>query len=574
MNGVDPGSSEWGRLVWPEPATPNNGVSSRDEPLLDNGVGQIAFLVPNSRLGKNFSRARRRRVFGHLSRKWPRGSGELAYDRRRRSWIGEKTTTYSDGSPSSVHTTDFAYDGNQIALQFDKDGTGNVAATDLSHRYVSGPAVDQIVADERVTLQNGALATDEVLWPLADAQGTVRDVAKLTGTTAGVVDHIIYNSFGGVVSESDPSQGVFFKSTGCPTDSATNIEFHYERPKIAGSVDWLKVDPSGETSGTTNLYGYCQESPTNATDPSGLREVDLQIVTDDELAKMGVPKDTIDWFLHPAVGQNYQLVSREKLYQTLGLSGKVQVSTTDVNAGGPTYHVFKLVDASGKTWFGVPTRLKTAGGKWVLAGWQFYDNWKELQQDVELDAFMRFMGFTVQQFAELGIAWAATDFLPADEAALNGPKAPPPAPRAQPRPQVRPPAPIAAPGAMKVESFRLLNGQTGRDFVIYSEGGVERFSARLFDGQKTLTIGWTDNVARTGLRLREVQQLAGGPGSFTRITGMASDQLEAAIRAGSFDANKAAQVLSRSLGGKWAVQIIPRPGQPGVFDIVAELTGG
>ena len=190
------------------------------------------------------------------------------YDVENR-WIGETVTTYSGGSPSSVHTTDFAYDGNQIVLQFDKDGAGNVTANDLSHRYLYGPAVDQVLADERVTLQNAALATDEVLWPLADAQGTVRDVAKLNGTTTSVKDHIIYGSFGGVVSESDSSQGCLFKYTGCATDNNTDIEFHERRVKPAGSTDWLSVDPIRETSGTTNLSDYCGNDPINATDPSG-----------------------------------------------------------------------------------------------------------------------------------------------------------------------------------------------------------------------------------------------------------------------------------------------------------------
>ena len=90
-------------------------------------------------------------------------------------------------------------------------------------------------------------------------------------------------------------------------------------------------------------------------------------------------------------------------------------------------------------------------------------------------------------------------------------------------------------------------------------------------GEKALSIGWTNNIPRTATRLREAQQLAGGAGSFTRITGLASDQLEAAIRNGSFDANKAAEMLSRSLGGKWRVQVIPRAGQQGVFDVVGEL---
>ena len=99
------------------------------------------------------------------------------------------------------------------------------------------------------------------------------------------------------------------------------------------------------------------------------------------------------------------------------------------------------------------------------------------------------------------------------------------------------------------------------------------FSARLLDGEKTLSINWTDNIPRTGIRLREVQQLAGGPGSFNRITGMASKDLEAAIRAGTFDTNKDAEMLGRTLGGKWSVKVIPRPGQEGVFDVVAELIG-
>ena len=78
-----------------------------------------AFLGQTSRLGKKCWNARRRQGFGDVNRNLHWGSGELAYDRRRRPWIGESVTTYSDGSPSSVHTTDFAYDGNQIALQFD-----------------------------------------------------------------------------------------------------------------------------------------------------------------------------------------------------------------------------------------------------------------------------------------------------------------------------------------------------------------------------------------------------------------------------------------------------------------------
>ena len=65
------------------------------------------------------------------------------YDASNR-WIGETITTYSGGGPSSVNNTDFVYDGNQIALQFERHAR-QLTATDLSHRYLSGPAVDKDV---------------------------------------------------------------------------------------------------------------------------------------------------------------------------------------------------------------------------------------------------------------------------------------------------------------------------------------------------------------------------------------------------------------------------------------------
>lgn len=103
--------------------------------------------------------------------------------------------------------------------------------------------------------------------------------------------------------------------------------------------------------------------------------------------------------------------------------------------------------------------------------------------------------------------------------------------------------------------------------MIYGEDGMERFSARLFADQKLLSILWTDHVPRTLARIRDVQQLAGGAGCFTRINGTASDKLEVSIRSGSFDTNKAAEMLGKILGGTWSVSIMPRPDQIGVFDI-------
>jgi RHS repeat-associated protein len=170
------------------------------------------------------------------------------------------------------HQIRFAYDGNQIVLQFEKDGSGAVTGAGLTHRYLWQPnAVDQLMADERTHLDSGSIVSDEVLWALTDRQGSVSDLAKrdtITGVTS-VVDHIVRNSFGKVISESDPSQGSLIGWTGRPVDKATGQQNNLNRwydPIIAG---WMTQDPKGFAAGQTDLYVYCGNSPTNATDPTG-----------------------------------------------------------------------------------------------------------------------------------------------------------------------------------------------------------------------------------------------------------------------------------------------------------------
>ncbi len=207
------------------------------------------------------------------------------YDVENR-WIGENIFT-----SSGEHETRFAYDGNQIVLEFDKDrglsqvrapseagsdetGTVPLGVRDLTHRYPWQPgAVDQLMADEQVHLDaNGKIATAELLFALTDQQGTVHDLAKFnssTGATA-VVDHIMRDSFGKVISESDPSQGSLFGYTGKAFDPATGLQNNLNRWYDAKVGRWLSVDPSEFAGRQTNLDVYCGNSPTNAVDPSGL----------------------------------------------------------------------------------------------------------------------------------------------------------------------------------------------------------------------------------------------------------------------------------------------------------------
>ena len=93
-------------------------------------------------------------------------------------------------------------------LQFDgTSATGSASAltaNNLSHRYLWGPAVDQILADEQLSpLPPGEgqgegydLSTPgTVVWPLTDNEGTVRDLATYNGTTTTIATHRVFDAY-------------------------------------------------------------------------------------------------------------------------------------------------------------------------------------------------------------------------------------------------------------------------------------------------------------------------------------------------------------------------------------------
>ncbi len=154
----------------------------------------------------------------------------------------------------------------------------------VDHRYMNGPAIDQVFADE--TGGNG------VLWYLSDTQNTVRDVAKYASTTAGtqatVRNHLEYNTFGIVTTADDPTTvtvndgdrpglegtGNEFSPqrsyTGREPDTATGLIYYRARwydPRIGR---FISEDPIGFAAGDANLSRYVGNSTPNAVDPSGL----------------------------------------------------------------------------------------------------------------------------------------------------------------------------------------------------------------------------------------------------------------------------------------------------------------
>jgi len=128
----------------------------------------------------------------------------------------------------------------------------------LVTRYINGDGVNQVFA--RVDA-NG------VAWLLTDALGSVRDVVSNSGR---VLSHIDYGAFGNITYQSNPalSGDLFF--TGDQFDPETGFYFSRARYYDPTTARWTTQDPMSFAAGQSNLYQYVSNSPTSATDPSGL----------------------------------------------------------------------------------------------------------------------------------------------------------------------------------------------------------------------------------------------------------------------------------------------------------------
>ncbi len=197
---------------------------------------------------------------------------DYLYDTENR-WIGRDVDLDADGQIDT--RTRFAYDGNQIVMQFDRaaattdDPAEPLTVDDVSHRYLWNPAaVDQLMADEQVT--DSAVAGD-IVWPLGDHQGTIRDLAvydPATDTTT-VANHRTFDAYGNLQSQTSATVDCLFAYTGRPIDETTGLQNNLHRWYDPAVGRWMSEDPIGFKGRDANLYAYVGNSSVNATDPSG-----------------------------------------------------------------------------------------------------------------------------------------------------------------------------------------------------------------------------------------------------------------------------------------------------------------
>lgn len=171
------------------------------------------------------------------------------------------------GRRISKHVTDavddvithFAYDREDVLLDFvDSDGAGgNDPAFDK--RYLHGPAIDQVLAQED--------ATGDVQWHLTDHLGTVRD---LTDNNGNVANHITYDSYGNILDQSDPSVLSRYAFTGRESDEEIALYFYRARYYDSITGQFLGEDAVGIGGGYAKLHVYVGNSPVDSIDPDGL----------------------------------------------------------------------------------------------------------------------------------------------------------------------------------------------------------------------------------------------------------------------------------------------------------------
>ncbi len=96
-----------------------------------------------------------------------------------------------------------------------------------------------------------------------------REIADASGA---VLDEISYDSFGNVLSETNPEQGDRFKFTGREYSPELGIYYYRARWYDPGSGRFISQDPIGFSAGDPNLYRYVGNAPGDGTDPEGLIE--------------------------------------------------------------------------------------------------------------------------------------------------------------------------------------------------------------------------------------------------------------------------------------------------------------
>jgi RHS repeat-associated protein len=121
-------------------------------------------------------------------------------------------------------------------------------------------------ADDRVPY---AMTQGGTTYYLAyDQVGSLRLITDSAGNNVKRVD---YDSFGNIISDSNPTFAIPFGFAGGLNDPDTKLVRFGYRDYMPEIGKWTAKDPILFVGGDSNLYGYVQNDPVNWVDPWGLR---------------------------------------------------------------------------------------------------------------------------------------------------------------------------------------------------------------------------------------------------------------------------------------------------------------
>jgi RHS repeat-associated protein len=156
-------------------------------------------------------------------------------------------------TPSTGVGTAFIYDGREVIKDLNSDGS--------TVDYVNGPGIDNKLrlTDSR---QSG---------PLYFLQDHLGSTTAFTNSSGASVSQMAYDSFGNPTAGASLTRYAY---TGREFDSDTGLYYYRARwydPKVGR---FISEDPIG-LAGGINQFAYVGNDPQNATDPSGLYEIDV-----------------------------------------------------------------------------------------------------------------------------------------------------------------------------------------------------------------------------------------------------------------------------------------------------------
>jgi RHS repeat-associated protein len=215
---------------------------------------------------------------------------------------------------------------DNILLRFVEDDGG----ARLTNRYLHGPAVDQILADEQYEITDDPYNEEgDVLWALTDNLGSVRDLVSYDAQeeATDIRNHITYDAFGRTIAETVAGTNLIYAYTGREYDAETGNYYYRARYYDPDTGRFLSEDPIGFDAGDANLSRYVGNDPVNHVDPAGLAKGQI-----------------VGWIVRRTAGRNIKVatIASHKEAARVFISNATRNTFVEVMIKGGKHHALKV----------------------------------------------------------------------------------------------------------------------------------------------------------------------------------------------------------------------------------------